>query len=144
MKKIIIVSILLFLFTVSFTQAAGFHTGPIVPCGGDNQPACDLCHLWNLASNIINFISFNLAIPVATLMIVVAGVIYMTSGGVDDKIGLAKKVLTNTIIGLVIIFCSWLLVDTLVKTLASSSNFTGIHIMYSWSSFPNCTGSYLP
>jgi len=101
-----------------------------------NQNA--LFAIYGSASNIINFISFDLAIPVAILMIVVAGVIYMTSGGADQKVALAKTIFTNVIIGLVIIFASWLLIDTLIKTIATTSTESG-GIIWSWNEFPtNC------
>jgi len=128
-QKILIGSLLLFgLFRTNLVYA-GIHSGPIVPCFND----CTLCHLWNLASNIINFISFNLAIPVAVLLFVAAGIIFLISGGSEEKVRLARSIFTNTIIGLVIIFISWLLIDTLLKTLVDASVIT-----WSWNEFPTC------
>ncbi|MFH1460934.1 MAG: pilin [Patescibacteria group bacterium] len=135
MKKLLIISILLISFgllTVNLVQAAGFHTGPILPCGWGDKPACALCHLWQLASNIINFVSFNLALPVAMLLFVVAGVIFMISGGDESKVTLARNIFTNVVIGLLIIFCSWLIIDTLLKTIAVGG-FSG-----AWNQFPAC------
>jgi len=118
---------------------AGIHTGPIVPCGSKGQSDCTLCHLWELASNIINFISFNLAIPIATLLFIVAGILFLTSGGNEQRVGLAKSIFTNVVIGLLIIFCSWLLIDTLLKTLANPDTTSGTKIKYSWNHFPRCS-----
>lgn len=128
MKKVLIIfSILISLFAANIVYA-GFVTDPIVPCTDD----CTLCDLWHLASNIINFLSFNLAIPLATLLFVAAGVIFLTSGGSEEKVGLAKSIFTNTVIGLLIIFTSWLLIDTLFKSIAIGA-FSG-----SWNVFPSC------
>jgi len=127
-QKILISSLLLFGLFGANLVTAGFVTWPIVPCT-DN---CTLCHLWHLASNIINFISFNLAIPLATLLFVAAGVIFLISGGSEEKVGLAKSIFTNTVIGLVIIFCSWMLIDTLLKTIVTGA-FSG-----AWNVFPAC------
>ena len=118
-------------FTANLAYA-GIHTGPIVPCGGSGQADCTLCHLWNLGSNIINFISFNLAIPFATILFVVAGILFLVSGGNEQKISLAKSIFTNVIIGLVIIFASWLLIDTLFKTIVDGS------VVGAWNTFPTC------
>ena len=131
MKIFQITLILIGLLTASLAFA-GFHTGPIVPCGGSTQSECNLCHLWNLGSNIINFISFNLAIPAAGLLFVVAGIFFLISGGDQDKITRARTIFTNTVIGLVIIFCSWLLIDTLFKTIATGTLIGG------WNDFPTC------
>jgi hypothetical protein len=127
-QKILIGSLLLIGLIGANLAYAGFVTGPIVPCT-DN---CNLCDLWQLASNVINFISFNLAIPLATLLFIAAGVIFLISGGNDQRVTLARSIFTNTVIGLVIIFCSWLLIDTLFKTIAIGQ-FSG-----AWNQFPVC------
>ena len=132
MKIVLIITILFTALFIANLALAGIHTGPIVPCGGTGQSECNLCHLWNLGSNIINFISFNLAIPAAALLFVVAGVFFLTSGGNQDRVDRARTIFTNTVIGLTIIFCSWLLIDTLLKTIAVGSFVGG------WNDFPTC------
>lgn len=118
--------------------------GPIVPCGlseddtdttayNETDP-CTLCHLWQTISNIINFITFDLALPAAALLFIVAGILFVVSGGDEKKLDLAKTIFKNVVIGLVIIFCSWLLIDTLVKTIAGDLQ----GIIGPWSDFPKC------
>ncbi len=107
---------------------AGYVRGAIVPCR-DN---CTVCDFWHLGSNIINFITFNLAIPAASLLFIVAGVFFLIAGGREDMVAKARTIFTNTFIGLVIIFSSWLIVDTLLKTIASAG-FSG-----AWNKFPTC------
>jgi len=132
--KIFKIFIIIYLVIVAFLKSdiikAGFITGEIVPCKGD----CNLCHLWQLASNVINFISFNLAIPLAALLFIAAGIIFLTSAGSEQKITLARSIFINTAIGLTIIFCSWLLIDTLIKTIANPDTV----IYWAWNKFPNC------
>ncbi len=131
-QKIISIFLFLVVLFIALPVYAGIHTGPIVPCGGTGQPDCTLCHLWNLGSNIINFISFNLAIPFATILFITAGVIFLVSGGNEQKVVLAKSIFTNVVIGLLIIFTSWLLIDTLFKTIADGN------VIGAWNSFPSC------
>ncbi len=138
MKIVIVLVLLVNIFFVGAASAA-FITDPLVPCGGDSQPECNLCHLWRLGSNIINFISFNLAIPIAALLFVVAGVLFLTSGGDESRVTKARNIFTNTVIGLVIIFASWLLVDTLIKTIANPDTTPGSRLIYSWNHFPICS-----
>ena len=129
-QKILISSLLLFgLFGANLVTAA-FITDPIVPCIDD----CTLCHLWHLASNIINFLSFNLAIPLATLLFVAAGIIFLISGGNQEKVALARSIFINTVIGLVIIFTSWMLIDTLIKSIATDLE----GVIGAWNVFPAC------
>jgi len=105
---------------------------PLVPCGGEGQPKCGLCHLWQLGSNIFNFLLWDLSIPIATILFVVAGFIILISGGNQERVSLGKRIFVNTVIGLLIVFCSWLLIDTLFKTLATGE-FSG-----AWNRFPAC------
>ncbi len=139
-KILIVLPFFISLFVVNFAYA-GIHTGPLVPCTGSS---CNICHLWQLGSNIINFISFNLAIPVATLLFIVAGVFFLTSGGDESRVTKARTIFTNTVIGLIIIFASWLLIDTLFKTLANGTTAIGFQIKYSWNVFPTCSAPVPP
>jgi len=129
MLKYFLSSLLLFSLITVPVYGAG-----LVPCGGEGEEECTLCHLWELASRVINFISFNVAIPIAVLLFVVAGFLFLTSGGNQTRLTRAKGIFFNTLIGLVIIFCSWLIVDTIFKTLARDT-FVG-----SWNEFPSCEG----
>jgi len=125
--------LIIFVFLIGLISASSVEAAGIVPCGTSTTPDCKLCHLWLLASNVINFITFTLAIPIAILSFVAAGVLFMISGGNENRIGLAKSIFTNTIIGIVIIFLAWLIVDTLLKSIAGSGGVIG-----AWNSFPAC------
>jgi len=126
---------LFFTLFLSGLVRANLALAALVPCGGPTQSPCTLCHLWQLGSNIINFLTFSLAIPAAALLFVAAGVIFLVSGGNEYKLTKAKTIFTNTVIGLLIVFCSWLLIDTLIKTIATTSTETGV-IIWSWNDFP--------
>ena len=128
-QKIIISSLLLIgLFSVNLALAGG-----LVPCGGQGETECTLCHLWQLADNILDFVTLQLVFPIAALLFVAAGVVFLISGGSDQKVTLAKKIFTNTVIGLIIVLCSWLLIDTLVSTIAGSGG-----VITAWEVFPVC------
>lgn len=101
----------------------------LVPCKGT---ACTLCDLWQLGSNIVNFIVWVIAVPVASILFVVAGVIFITSGGREAQVTKARTIFTNVLVGLLLVFCSWLIVDTIFKTLA------GDGFVKAWNSFPDC------
>ncbi len=55
-----------------------------------------------LLNNITNYL-FYLSFPIATLMIIIAGVMFVTSGGNSDKITKAKNLLIYVGIGFLII-----------------------------------------
>ena len=47
---------------------------------------------------------------------------FLTAGGDPGRIGGAKKILTATVIGLVIIFVAWLIVDTVITFLTPAGS----------------------
>lgn len=135
-QKIIISSLLLFGSFLLVLPAQAVDWPPIVPCGREGTPACQLCHLWQLVSNIINFVLFSLATPAAILLFVASGIIFLTSAGSEDRITLAKRVLTNAIVGIAIMFASWLIVGTLINTLAAPDE--AGQVIMAWNQFPGC------
>lgn len=52
---------------------------------------------------------------IALVMFVYGGILWLTSGGVPDKIKKGKDVFLWSVVGLIIIFSSYLLVDFVIK-----------------------------
>jgi hypothetical protein len=105
--------------------------GGLVPCGRScDDPCtaececapCTLCHLFVLAKRVIDFLTLNILFPLAVLMIVIGGVMFLTAAGDPGRIGTAKKILTSVVIGLVIIFLAWLIVDTIIMFITKSGS----------------------
>ena len=125
-KKILIslffVSCFLFLFSPFLAQARIVPEciTPGVTVDGKVVAACGLCDFFTLIKNIFNFIAFNLAPPLAGFLFLLAGFFFLTSGGSEEQAGRAKKIFTNTIIGLVIIFTSWLIVNSIIQIIGKN------------------------
>ena len=117
------------LFTCLFLGPSLAAAQGLVPCEGTN---CTICHLWELADNVINFVLFRIIVPLAAILIAIAGVIYIISAGSDDKVKQAKQIMTNVVIGLFISFAAWLIIDTLIQTLAAGD------FSAAWNEFPGC------
>lgn len=96
----------------------------IVPCHGVD---CTCADLSTVAQNIINTSIF-VAIFLSAILIAWAGwkLISSKSMGSGEGVSAGKEVLSNVIIGLVIIIAAWLIVDTIVKTLTSSGTVQGM------------------
>ena len=62
--------------------------------------------VWNLISNAVNFV-FIISAILDFVLLVVAGVNWITSGGDKTKLETAQKLITNALIGLAIIAASW-------------------------------------
>ena len=111
MKKASTFTILFLVFVPLLASAQG-----LVPCGGAGNP-CNLCHLFELFSNIVTFLLVTVVPPIATLVLVWGGVLFYTAMGDSNKITKAKGLLTSVLIGLVIIYGAHLFVSMILSAL---------------------------
>lgn len=77
-----------------------------------------------LAKYIISFYNYGIAIAgvLATIMLMAAGVIWLTSGGDSGKISQAKDLISGSIIGVVILTCAWIILNTINPNLTKLTN----------------------
>jgi len=102
----------------SFTLAAG-----LVPCGDTPDNPCQACHVVALVDKLIDY-SVALLTIVFTLLVVYAGFGLVTSNGDTGALEKAKKMITNAIIGFMIVLSAWLLMDLILKTLVKDGDQT--------------------
>ena len=106
--KILLFFILLKSFFLPFVSFAA-----LVPCGpGTSKPNCQLCDLFVMFKNIVNFIIFDIVPPLAALIIAIGGFIWIFSMGEPDKIERAKKLFLAVGLGLLIIYGAWAIINT--------------------------------
>ena len=99
--------------------------GGLVPCSrlADNsltpwielQP-CELCHIVILLQEIINFL-MKLVSLVTVLAIIVAGLIHIKTSGDSSLILTAKRSLDKVLLGFVLVFIAWVIVNVTVNVL---------------------------
>src|SRR3989338_6365872 len=103
-------------------------TDPIVQCSGalpgktidgKTQAACTVCDIAKTAQNVPNTAIY-IAVFMSSILFAYAGFIYITNIANHGEITKAKNIFANVIIGLVIILASWLVIDTLMKTLVNN------------------------
>ena len=95
----------------------------LVPCGRAGQPACEVCHLYKLAKNIIDFLLKDIAIPLLVIALLAAGFYWLTAGGSEERIAKGKTILSSAVIGFIIAFGAWIIVNTILDTLAFKNPF---------------------
>lgn len=78
---------------------------------------CDFNKLIELVNNIIDFMLIYFATPLAAIVLVYAGFLYLTSGGSSEKTSKAKHMLGNMIMGYIIALAAWLIIKTILTTL---------------------------
>ena len=88
----------------SVTLAQGYNVADGQPIG-----IADSTDINTIIVDVINWILAFLA-SMSVLMIVVAGIMYITSGGDETRIGTAKKMLTYSVVGLVVSLLAFVIV----------------------------------
>lgn len=101
---IIIFSILVFVPIWAF--AAG-----LVPCGGPGESACSLCHLFELAQKITDFLTFTIAPILAVLAVAWGGFNIFIAGADPGKVKVGREAITRAAIGLLIVFGAWVAIN---------------------------------
>lgn len=107
MKKLLLFFILLTVFLVP--QLA---MGQAVGCGNDGQEPCTLAWLFGLVVWIYNFIVWYIATPLATLMIVIGGIMILISGGNPGLASNGKNILKVSIIAILLIWGAYLIIES--------------------------------
>ena len=119
-KKIIIIGFLwLFIVTIysiAIVEAREVKLNPNVNIPGYGQEVTfDDGTTGNIAKYIVAIYKYGISVGaiLATVVIMAAGLIWLTSGGSQEKIGQAKNYISGSIIGLVILFGSYILLNTI-------------------------------
>jgi hypothetical protein len=93
--------------------------GGIVPCGRmvndpntswDDTDECNFCHGVIVLDQTMDFL-LKIASAIAMLALIITGFLFITSAGNPEKMNNAKTTLKWVIVGFLIIFLSWLIVD---------------------------------
>jgi hypothetical protein len=115
-----LVSLFLIPLSSHAQDAAGY--GPpappdsLVTCDGVNVK-CNIDTLIGMINNIIDWI-ISIAGVIFTISCIYGGFLYITSGENPGNKAKAKSIMYSTLIGFVIILVSWLIVYTILDTLA--------------------------
>ncbi len=108
--------------TGSFVRDTSSPAGGLIPACPNG---CGFKELMQLVNNVIKFILFALAVPIAALMFVYAGFQMVTSGGNAHKSEQAKKIFFNAVIGIALAAGSWLIIELILTTLGYEGSWIG-------------------
>lgn len=103
------------LFTADFAFAQG-----IVTCGHGTSYDCGTCELIEMGNVFIDFVIRIMLVFVA-IIFAYAGYRLVMSRGNTSEYEAAKRMLSNIIIGLIIMLVAWLMVDTVMRLLLRNS-----------------------
>lgn len=110
--------ILAFLVIAGPVLVYGEEPKGIVPCDG---PGCRACDFIQLGQNIIGWF-IKIAASVIALMFAWGGMKMVMSGGDTGAVSSARSIMTNSVIGLVILLGSWIIINTILNLLVDEQN----------------------
>jgi len=134
MKKLFLSASLLLLLTAVFipvlATAAGNPTAgqAFVPCGNTGQAACTICDFFKMLMIIYNFIVWDIATPLAIIALAVGGILMMISAGNPNLMSKGKTIFWTAVIGLVLVFCSYLIIATILNIIGYTASWASLKI----------------
>jgi len=102
----------LVIFGILFTPLI-FAYAAIVPCDGVTVK-CQACHVAELGQNLLTWF-IGIAASVIALIFAWGGMKMVMSAGNAGEVSSAKEMMTNAIIGFVILLSAYLIIDTIIK-----------------------------
>lgn len=98
----------------SKTERGIFTEGLSDKCVGCGK--CGQCDVLTVVSNSVQFI-FSIVGPLAVLVVILAGFLYITAGESEERAGKAKGALVAAAVGVLIVLLAWVLVNFIIATL---------------------------
>ena len=111
----------------------GYDEGDLDKDRNEDKEMCQFCHLFVLGNNIIVYILTCLAPIISGVMLILGGFYLMIAGVDPGKMQKGKEIILAAIIGLVVIFVSWVILNTFLTSMGVAE-WTGLD---SWWEF-NC------
>lgn len=88
-----------------------YDPGGLVPCTTN----CDFCDLFTLVERSVKRLFMQVVPAIAVIIVVIAGLLLITSAGDEGRRKTANGLLVNVIVGLAIIYSAWLVVHTVLS-----------------------------
>jgi hypothetical protein len=139
------IAVLIFISVMFFAPSAVpvFAQGNLIPCNGvvdvthegvtpgtERVPniECGFPELMKLINNLITFLLFYIATPIAAIVFAYAGWTFMTSGGDEKGRSKAKGMFVKVLLGYILALAAWLLVKTIMVELGyDATNFQSFY-----------------
>lgn len=112
---------LVFLISLLFIGFETAYAQGVVPTecvGAGAVDLCRACSFFKLIDNIFSLILTRIVPPLAVILIAIGGFLYLISGDSEQRRTQARGILTWTVVGLVLVYASFLLLHTVLTVLA--------------------------
>jgi hypothetical protein len=113
----IVPSLFIFVGVFLFFPAVSIGYEGLIPCDG---PECQACHFVQLGQNLLEWFIKTMAAVIA-LVFAWGGMKMVMSGGNTEGVSEAKGMMTNAVIGFIILLASWLIINTVLNVVISKN-----------------------
>lgn len=97
--------------------------GGLIPCDGTSAKPCDYNAFILLIGKVFQFLTIDIAVPLATAAIVYGGIIMITAGTNETKRSQAKSIIGFAVWGLVLALAAYLIIKTIMVGLGVQAPF---------------------
>ncbi len=129
--------VFLALFAVSMLPLVAFGQG-LVPCDGTRVNPCTFEMFITLIQNVLKYLIYTIATPIAAIMFAYAGYLYMTAGDEMGNIKKAHDIFISVLWGFGVMLIAWALVWFIITF------FTGDNSEYNLLQAPNAAAQAQP
>ena len=112
-----------------------FLSSGLVPCPAGSACILSLCQIFDLIVRISNFLLQYVAFPLAALVLMYGGIMWIISQGDENKIAQGKRAIRSAVLGLIFAFAAWIIVNELIHVLAGGFVWPG---GANWQQIPVC------
>ncbi len=113
-KRILIIACILALFPlISFANG---EEG-LVPCGPGTGVDCQLCHLFVIFGNVVDFLMTRLIPAAAIILIIYGGIMTYVHSANPEGFSYGKKVILMAIAGVFIAYTAWIIIGLILQGL---------------------------
>ena len=117
---------------------------PSNPDHPETAVRCNLCHFFALAQNVID-IFLTIIFFIGIVMVGIGGFVILTAGGAPEKVTHGKRVITYTIVGLVVAFCSWIIInETMILLVGTGTGMGEQKFPWPWNEIDCSEARHLP
>ena len=117
--------VLFFLMIVLSLLSRQVKAAGLVPCGGEGEPACQLCHFFVMLNEILKFGITYIIPPIAILLIAWGGAQMLLAGLRPASYKAGLETIQWVVIGVAVILGAWIIVNTFFMFIGVA-NWTGL------------------
>ncbi len=129
--KIVFVGLLVF-FGFTLLAHTSFAAGVVPDCNTQVDASktfknpCDLDDFMQLINNVINFLLFDISLPIAAVLFAYGGFKLMLGSGDSGARSGVKKLLLNVVIGFIVALAAWLIVHVILFEFGYNGSWIGL------------------